>query len=172
MMWEVSRNDSRFDLLLAILVFFVWVRSIMYLRGFAMFGPMFKLIQAMVVDLMQFLVIWGMVLLMFSSVSVLVFGALPTYSTLFNALMYWCKAGLGGFDFSTMVGNDARGVRMEWLYDIGVIYTFVFLLVNLVLLFNLVIAILSDTFAVLSEFKTGLFNNNLNQLFSEMDWDE
>jgi hypothetical protein len=48
----------------------------------------------------------------------------------------------------------------------------VFLLVNLVLLFNFVIAILSDTYAAYSTIKLGLYNNNLNMIFIDMEWDE
>jgi hypothetical protein len=94
-------NDSlRFDYLLAALVFFVWARMIMYLRGFSQFGPMFRMIQAMIVDLGQFMVIWVSIQLMFASVAVLVFGNLETFKTLHGSIIYWYQASIGSFDMS------------------------------------------------------------------------
>lgn len=48
----------------------------------------------------------------------------------------------------------------------------VFILVNLVLMLNLVIAILSSTFAKYEVIKMGLYNNVLAELFPIMQWDD
>jgi hypothetical protein len=126
----------------------------------------------MVKDLVQFSGIWLMVVLMFSSVSVLLFGSLPTFKTLSSATTYWLQAAIGTFSMSNMLGNDPQGNPMVELENLGIAYTFVFLLVNLVLMFNFVIAILGNTYSSYSELSLGLFNNNLNSMFDEMEWDE
>jgi hypothetical protein len=109
---------------------------------------------------------------MFASVSVLLFGSLPTYSTLDTALIYWFQAAIGSFDLGTMELMDKDGNRMEFLYDFGVIYTLIFLMANLILLFNFVIAILSDTFSIYNPLKQGLYFNTLNKLSRDMTWNQ
>lgn len=47
-----------------------------------------------------------------------------------------------------------------------------FILLNVVILLNMVIAILSSTFSFYEEFKEGLFSNVINQLFANMEWDD
>lgn len=48
---QIRLEKTRFDFLLAGMVFLVWLRLIFYFRGFRQFGPMFRMIQAMIVDL-------------------------------------------------------------------------------------------------------------------------
>jgi hypothetical protein len=45
-------------------------------------------------------------------------------------------------------------------------------MVNMVLLFNFVIAILSQTFAYYQAFQNGLYFNTLNRMMTEMEWDD
>jgi hypothetical protein len=59
------------------------------MRGFKEFGPMFKMIGAMTDDLLKFMVLWSLVIIMFASVSLLLFGHFKTYETLTSALIYW-----------------------------------------------------------------------------------
>jgi hypothetical protein len=68
-------------------------------------------------------------------------------------------------------GKDHNGNDMIFLYNLGVIYQIIFIIVNVILLFNLVIAILSSTFAFYEQIKLGLYNNVLNSMFSETEWD-
>jgi hypothetical protein len=76
-MMLIKTNDLRFDYMLAFLVGMIWFKTIFYFRGFVMFGPMFRILQDMVKDLGQFMMLWVLVLMMFSSVSVLLFGDVP-----------------------------------------------------------------------------------------------
>jgi hypothetical protein len=126
----------------------------------------------MIKDLIQFAGIWVLVILMFSSVSVLLFGSLPTFRTLTSATIYWLQAIMGNFSMKTMIGNDPQGNPMVELENLGIAYTFLFLIVNLVLMFNFVIAILGNTYSTYCELSLGLFNNNLNLMFDAMEWDE
>lgn len=60
-MFEIVEEGIRFDFLLACLVLLVWSRLLMYFRGYRQFGPMFRMIQAMIQDLVQFMTIWLLV---------------------------------------------------------------------------------------------------------------
>ena len=70
----IKTNTYRFDFLLALIAFLTWIKTIFQFRVTKSFGPMFKIMYKMVIDLSKFLVIWIMVLLGFSCVSILVFG--------------------------------------------------------------------------------------------------
>ena len=54
----------------------------------------------------------------------------------------------------------------------GIIYHIIFLFVNLVLMLNFVIAIMSDTYSILSNLKEGLYYNELIKIFPTLDWDQ
>lgn len=70
----IDKNGYRFDFLLASIAFLTWVKTIFQFRVTQAFGPMFKIIYQMVLDLVNFLVIWQMVIFAFSCVSMLTFG--------------------------------------------------------------------------------------------------
>ena len=70
----IDRNFYRFDFMLAAVALLTWVKCLLQFRVTMTFGPMFKIMYKMVVDLIKFLVIWIMILLAFSCVSLLVFG--------------------------------------------------------------------------------------------------
>ena len=54
---------------------------------------------------------------------------------------------------------------------VGIGYHYIYLMVNLVLMLNFVIAILSDTYSSLSNLKEGLYYNELIKKFPANDWD-
>lgn len=73
-MWLIDQDSYRFDFLLAGVDLFIWIKCLLMFRITNAFGPMFKIMYKMVVDLIKFLIIWTIVLLAFSCVSLLVFG--------------------------------------------------------------------------------------------------
>ena len=87
-------------------------------------------------------------------------------------LVYFFQAGIGSWNMSIFEGKDEDGNLMMMLYRVGELYQIIFILVNLVLLFNFVIAILSSTFAKYEEIQDGLYNNVVNELFPVMQWDD
>jgi hypothetical protein len=50
-LWVVMENEFRYDYCIAVLVLMIWFRTIYYFRGFKSFGPMFRIMQDMVIDL-------------------------------------------------------------------------------------------------------------------------
>lgn len=126
----------------------------------------------MVYDLAQFMCIWVLVQMMFSSVAVLIFGNLITFNTFHNSIIYFYQASIGTYTTDVFLGLDHNGDESTELYDFGVIYLVIFILINVVLLFNFVIAILSSTFAFYDKMKLGLYYNVLNSMFAEYEWDD
>jgi hypothetical protein len=83
---------------------------------------------------------------------------------------------LGNFNYKVfdIKGNteDAKllGLDLNFTKFLGYVYYSVFLLTNMVLLLNFVIAILSSTFARHDGIKLGLYYNVINQLFPVMEY--
>lgn len=80
-----------------------------------MFGPMYKILYSMVQDLMKFIVIWFVILVMFSCVAILAFGELEGFTNLNKAFQYFIKAGLGEFEYGIFRLIDENG-NHETLY--------------------------------------------------------
>lgn len=125
----------------------------------------------MIIDLGIFLVLWIIILIMFSSASCMIFGQLPQFRDFFNALYMYLEYSLGTWD--TRIYCEFNKVENgEYLCGVGKIYTTVFLLSNMVLLLNLVIAILSSTFGFYEDKKLGLYYEVLVGKFPSMEFDE
>ena len=73
-MWYIHEDTYRFDFLLAICAFLTWLKLFFYFRITQTFGPMFRILQQMLIDLGKFLTIWVIVLIMYSCVGILAFG--------------------------------------------------------------------------------------------------
>ena len=135
----------------------------------------------MIYDLAKFLVIWVMTLLAFSCVSTLIFGDRPTFDNLQPTIIYYFESSLGNWDVSAYdsVKSDEEshalitaGTKMDVidLQGFGVWFLMFFLLVNMIILLNLVIAILGDTFNKFEPQTEGLYLSVLITKFPLLKW--
>ena len=109
------------------------------------------MILQMFVDILKFLVIFGISFLVFTSVGMIMFRTLDEFKNIQNASIYLFSSSLGGFDFTVMENLTT----IKPIY--GYIYITVFLLVMMITLLNFVIALMSDTYAILSAIRDGIF---------------
>jgi hypothetical protein len=72
--WYIRTGEYHFDFLLAIIVLFTWTKFFLQFRVSQTFGPMFRIIQEMIVELSKFVTIWVVILMMFACVGMLAFG--------------------------------------------------------------------------------------------------
>jgi len=143
-------GEFHFDILLASITSLFLFRFIRMLRLTRMFGPMISMVEKMVYDLGTFLIIWVIQLFTLSAIAVLVFGELDAYKKPVDALLIMFETAMGNWDLS--------------IYDdlhIGPIYGKIFhifaIILNLIVLVNLVIAILADTYSFLASRSLGLY---------------
>jgi hypothetical protein len=68
--------------------------------------------------------------------------------------------------------KQIEGEDLSLIVSIGKYYQIFFLLVNLILMLNFVIAILSSTYANFEHIQSGLYYNVLIQVFPAMGWDD
>jgi hypothetical protein len=142
------------------------------------FGPLFKMIYQMTIELGKFLVFWFTMMVIFSCVAMLVFSHSPGFHNLWDSFIYFLSAALGSYDFSVFTVkvsddemNDVRAKNAEALGEFGTIYMIFYLFVNLILMLNMVIAILAEVFTQYSEIQVGLYQSILLEMMPSMEFD-
>ena len=136
-------KDYDFRNFTAMILIMMWFRVFLSFRTTQLLGPLIKMILAMLKDIGVFLVLYLIVLVMFASVGLLLFPDVEQFETFYNAMFYLFDSSLGNFDRD--IYESSLSKEKEWGHG----FHAVFLIVNLVLLLNLLIAILSNTYAVL-----------------------
>ena len=85
----LETGAHRFDFLLAFVALVTWIKTIFLFRITQSFGPLFKIILKMGYDLAKFLVIWSMVLMAFSCITLLMFGSFPTFYSITSTFLFY-----------------------------------------------------------------------------------
>ena len=85
-MYKVLQNSEsgkfRFDEILGFMASAFWLRILVMLRLTKLFGPLIRIIVAMLKEMVIFLVLWTIQLFAFSCASFIMFGQRAEYSTL------------------------------------------------------------------------------------------
>lgn len=170
-------NDSktiRFNYFSALIAFLLMAKFIMQLQYTELFGPILKMIFKMTIEVLLFIIVWGIILLLFASTGQLFFYSIKDFSTALSTMTYLTQAAMGAWDMSIFL--EARAYVCEPWYDaancysvdkleldmnIGLIYMLCFLVLNMIVIMNLVIAILATIYEEYSSFKRGLFYDTL-----------
>ena len=145
-----KKNTFHFDFLLACIASMFWLRMILMLKLTKTFGPLIRIIDVMLKELGIFLVLWVIQLFIFACVGVLIFGELPEYKNFIDVLIMLFQSALGQWDLSIYE-------KFSMGRHFGEFFHLIVIILNMVLLINLVIAILSETYTRLSEQKLGLY---------------
>ena len=146
-------GDFHFDWLLAATAFGFWLRMLFMLILTNTFGPLIIITVQMMKNMSTFFVLFLINLIAFACVGILSFGNMKEYATLESTLVMFFESALGAWDMT--IYENAGSESKQWF---GVLFHIAVLIVNMLLLLNLVIAIMSDTFAKLTDLKDGLFS--------------
>ncbi len=130
-------------LFLAAMSVFIWGRFLMMLQLTKSFGPMLRIVIAMVGDVLKFLLIWGVILICLASISNLLFGDIAEFSDFFETGQLMFSSGLGNYDLTVFTNS-----KLDQL--VGEIFLVLAVLINCVVFLNFIIAILADTYSKLS----------------------
>ena len=120
------------------------------------FGPLITITINMLRDLFIFFILFMIELTAFSCVGILSFGNLQDYNNVSVTLVMFFQSALGDWDLS--IYDDAGSDAKKWY---GIIFHIFVIAVNMLLLVNLVIAIMSDTYRYFAEIKLGLFSQGI-----------
>jgi hypothetical protein len=155
MLNDIQSGDFHFDWLLAATAFLFWIRLLFMLQLTSTFGPLIRTIAAMLSDLSTFLVLLLIELAAFSCVGVLCFGMLTEYNNIVTTLIMFFQSSMGEWTYEIY---DPLGDQMKYF---GIMFHIVVVIANMILMLNLIIAIMSDTYAQLSDVKLGLYSQGI-----------
>ena len=119
----------------------------------------------MISDIVQFLIIYVMQLIAFTMFASMAFFAVPEFIDFYETFLYMFNASFGSYNL--IIFEVYTDTLPEMKY-VGHAFFLFFLFFNLVLLLNMVIAMMADTYAALTEIKVGIYNYNV--LTVEPQW--
>ena len=149
--YDIENDIFHTDYMLAAITALFWFRSIMLLRLNSYFGPIIEMIYAMLKLFTQFFILYVIELVTFSCIAALTLTDNPNFSNLFEALRTYLNASLGEFDLEQY--DNYSGFKQYF----GLIMHVLVLFINMILIINLLIAIMSDTYARMSDLRVGLY---------------
>ena len=149
--YDIEYDIFHTDYLLAAITALFWFRCIVLLRLSEYFGPIIEMIYAMLILFVQFMILYVLELVTFSCIAALTISENPNFANLFEALRTYLDASLGNFDLRQY--DDYEGFKGSF----GLILHVLVLFVNMILIINLLIAIMSDTYARMSDLRVGLY---------------
>jgi len=131
-------------------------------------GPLMNIVMKMSADFLYFLILYAILLIMFAVVGLIMFiPELPQYATMFESAMAVLDASIGNFNF-----DEFRGINNnDFLVGFGSIYTIIIVVVFNILILNLLIAILANTYQMFNTKATGLYLSKILISRSEMMFD-
>ena len=156
MLQDNKTGDFHFDRLLAATAFFFWMRMLLMLILTNTFGPLITITLNMTKDLFIFFVLFGIELVAFACIGILAFGELHEYESLPQTLVMFIESSMGNFDFT--IYDESASEEKKWQ---GIIFHIIVTIVNMLLMLNLVIAIMTDTYRQYAEVKLGLFSQGI-----------
>jgi hypothetical protein len=118
------------------------------------YGPMLTIIFTMIEDLSVFLILWVLLLLVFTSSGFILFNELAAYNSIWDVFVVHFEASLG--NWALKIYKD-----LSLTEECGEIFHMISVTINLILMLNLVIAILSETYARLAPQRLGLYYDGL-----------
>jgi len=70
------------------------------------YGPMIKMLEMMIGDLVQFVILWVIILLTFTCVGQLLFNQLPKFVDFTSVFFMYFDSSLGNWDATAYTGKD------------------------------------------------------------------
>lgn len=133
-----------------ILTFIYWFRIIFQFKTTRLLGPLVKILSSMLVDIMIFFMIFLVVIFMYICAGTVLFGiTMMQFRDMWSTSKYLFSATLGNFNF-----DDFGGIPTPWF---GELYMLTYLITTNIMLLNLLIAILSNTYAIFNAKSTALY---------------
>jgi len=105
----------------------------------------------MTLHLLKFVVIWWLVILCFGCVGVLAFSHTLKFNSITNAVYYMLSASIGNWDANIFERDNLDYFGRTRFHkndeEMGRVFILIFMMFNLIVLLNLVIAILAGTYS-------------------------
>ena len=142
----------------------------MCLRVSRAFGPTMKIIYENMLDVLKFFTMWALLITMFSCVGFLIFSELTGYQNLFDVFVMFIESSIGSWNLSVYdkidpdmvlkIHTKKGKIKLPGTGNVAVVgrlYHSIFLLLNQIILFNMLVGILGNTYAKYDEMNHGLY---------------
>lgn len=163
--YEFNNDEILLDVLYSIGAATLWIRFLYMFRLTKFLGPLIKSVFLMMWDITIFMILFGIILIIYSAIGTLMFYAVPQYSDFWTSLVTLFGSALGNFDL-TILNEQNKGQFM------GEIYLISFMILSYILVLNLLIAILTSTYSDLSPYKLVLYINEILKLRSSLEYNK
>lgn len=144
-----------------------WTRMIIVFRVNSFIGPMIKIIENMLFEIIKFIIIYGLILIVFASSGYLFFIRVEGYSTITDAFISLLSASLGSFDFTPFESKD-----MVLSTSFGYYFLILYLVISNIVLLNFIIAILANTYNKLIGVSKALYFNEIIKIRNVLECDK
>jgi hypothetical protein len=142
-MLTVYYRESFLDMTLVFGLYMMiqWARMLIVLRVNSFIGSMIRIIENMLFEIIKFLIIYLLILVVFTSSAHLFFMRVSGYSTMTDSFITLFSASLGSFDFTPF-----RSKEMVLSTSFGYYFLILYLIITNIVLLNFIIAILTNTY--------------------------
>ena len=161
--YQHENDEVLLDVLYTVAIGALWVRILYMFRLTRFLGPLLNMVYIMIWDIFIFMILFGIILVIYASVGNLLFYTEEPYSTFWESVVTLFGSALGNFDL-TQLDDSGKGKLVGELYIIS------FVVMCNILTLNLLIAILSSTYAILEEKKLVLYINEILKLRNVIEY--
>ena len=151
--------NRRLDVLMAFELSLLWLGLLILMRILPIVGPLIKIFGYMLTDIIKFMFIYFIQLMAFATISSIIFRSRIQFNTFIMSLQTLFQSSLGNFDYGWFDQSIDRSSESEFYAIIGRIYLTIFLIINMLLLINLLIALFSDTYSQVQQKSHSLFRH-------------
>ena len=156
--------NFKFQYLFSIQITCLISRIALIIQYNATIGPLLKIVQKMASDFLNFLIIYVVLLIMFVCIGNLNFlFYCEDLSTPFDSFITMVDGSMGNYDFGIFEGIDDELIR-----NTGKVYLLISIVIFTILILNLIIAILSNTYNIFDPKSNGLYLSKILATRDEM----
>lgn len=162
--------DYKFEYVFAVIIFCLLYKVMDMIQYNSEIGPLVKIVSKMAGDFFNFVVLYSIMIIMFGVVGNLNFAVtLPQeFGKLFTSIITVLDASIGNYSFDIF----KKIILNQQLVLIGDLYIITIVICFNILILNLIIAILSNTYNMFDTKSKGLFLSKILNSRDEMAYDE
>jgi len=161
--YEFEDDEVLLDVLYSIAIGALWIRILYMFRLTRFLGPLLKMVYMMIWDITIFMILFGILLIIYASIGTLLFYGVEEYKDFFAAIITLFSSALGNFDMAIL--EDTNKGQL-----VGEIFIVSFIIFCHILLLNLLIAILTSTYGLFEQKKLVLYINEILRLRQSLEY--
>ena len=150
----VEHIEIKFEYLFSLVIACLVIKILEVVQYDETIGPLFTIVGKMAADFVCFILVYACLLIPFTVIGVVNFApAIEKFRTFFDSAVTVLDTSVGNYDFEDF-GNINKNL---FLTQLGTIYTVIIVILFNILILNLLIAVLANTYQMFNTKATGLY---------------